>query len=79
MICAEQIRAARGLLDIDKKSLADATGLTPGTIGNVERDGPTHSTTLKRIEEYFVQRGIVFLPPGAITNGGCGVRLAGVP
>jgi transcriptional regulator with XRE-family HTH domain len=63
MINAEQIRAARALLDWSTKDLAKLVGLTVNGINKIERGYVNaHRDTLERLQEIFENAGIEFLP-----------------
>lgn len=63
MINAEQIRAARALLDWSTADLAKQAGLTVNGINKIERGHvQAHRETLETIEKIFDDAGIEFLP-----------------
>lgn len=63
MINAEQIRAARALLDWSTSDLAKQAGLTINGINKIERGHvQAHRETLEIIEKIFDDAGIEFLP-----------------
>jgi transcriptional regulator with XRE-family HTH domain len=63
MINAEQIRAARGLLDWSTADLAKQTGLTINGINKIERGHvQAHQETIHKLQEVFEIAGIEFLP-----------------
>jgi transcriptional regulator with XRE-family HTH domain len=63
MINAEQIRAARALLDWSTSDLAKQAGLTINGINKIERGHvQAHRETLETIEKIFDDAGIEFLP-----------------
>ena len=63
MIDAQQLRAARALLDWKTSDLAQKTGLTINAINKIER-GTVHGRrdTLENIQKIFEDAGIEFLP-----------------
>ncbi len=62
MINAEQIRAARALLDWSTAELAKQAGLTVNGINKIERGHvQAHRDTMERLEEVFEHAGIEFL------------------
>lgn len=68
MITAEQIRAARALLDWSTADLAKRIKLTVNGLNKIERGHVTaQRDTLLRIRKAFEENGIEFLP-------GCGLR-----
>lgn len=59
-----QIRAARNLLQITQRQLADAAGVDINTVSAYERaQHPAYDSTALKIQEALERRGIVF------TNG----------
>lgn len=70
-ISSEQIRAARGLLNLSQKALAEQAGLSLNSLNNIER-GVAHprEESLEAIEKALTGLGIEFLD-------GHGVRLRG--
>ena len=79
MITAAQIRAARALLGIDQRQLAELSGLSPPTIQRMESsDGQVRGNvdSLVKVVEALERAGIELLSEGASsTDGGRGVRL----
>ena len=72
-ITPEQCRAARALLNWSQPDLAEATGLTRGTIANLERGAHTpHPSNLAAIRAALEAAGVEFIPEN---GGGPGVRL----
>ena len=56
-----QIRAARDLLVITQRQLADAAGVDITTISAYERGGhPAYDSTATKIQEALERRGIIF-------------------
>ena len=75
MISAEQMRAARGLLDWSQSKLADAAGLSLPTIKRAERDlGAIVSEEARTAMQVALEKaGVIFIEE----NGeGGGVRLS---
>jgi predicted transcriptional regulator len=79
MITAAQIRAARGLLGIDQKELAEMSGVSLPTIQRMEAsEGNVRSTveTLTKVVEALQTAGIELIADHARSDGsGRGVRL----
>jgi len=79
MITSSQLRAARALLKIDQKTLAELAGVSVPTIQRMEAStgnvrGVVESLT--RIIEALDRAGIELIGEGAASlNGGRGVRL----
>jgi len=67
MIDAEQLRAARGLLDWKTSDLAEKTGLTVNAINKIER-GTVHGRrdTMENIQKVFEDAGLEFLPDSGL-------------
>ncbi|WP_026176417.1 helix-turn-helix transcriptional regulator [Caulobacter sp. UNC279MFTsu5.1] len=77
MLTAEQIRAARGLLDWSQPQLAEAAKLSLPTVRRMEGPiGPGRSTVanVEAIRRAFEDAGVVFLGVGESSSGGLGVR-----
>jgi transcriptional regulator with XRE-family HTH domain len=77
MLHAEQIRAARALLDWRQGDLAKAANVAPATIYRLEKGEGLlmgYVSTLMRIQSAFEKAGILFLDNDAA--GGIGVRFA---
>ena len=67
MINAEQIRAARALLDWSTAELANQTGLTVNGINKIERGHvQPHADTREKLAEIFEDAGIEFLPSSGV-------------
>ncbi len=84
MITSAQMRAARALLGIDQKALAERSGLSVPTIQRMEAsDGTVRGVvdSLTRVVEALDAAGVELIGEGAAsTAGGRGVRLkASVP
>lgn len=81
MITASQLRAARAMLGIDQKTLADISGVSVPTIQRMESStGNVRGVvdTLTRIIEALDRAGIELIGEGAPSAGrGRGVRLKG--
>lgn len=79
MITAPQLRAARALLGIDQRALAQAAGLSVPTIQRMERsDGVIRCNvdSLMKLIAALDQAGIELIGPGNVSSsGGRGVRL----
>ena len=79
MISAAQLRAARALLGIDQKKLADLCGLSVPTIQRMEAsDGVIRGTvdSLTKLVDALATAGIELIGEGATSaSGGRGVRL----
>lgn len=76
MIYSAQIRAARGLLDWNRRRLAEAAGLGISTVQRMENgEGLAlgHAGNVWRLQAALEAAGVVFLP--ANEKGGAGVRL----
>ncbi|WP_094447771.1 helix-turn-helix domain-containing protein [Rhizobium sp. N4311] len=79
MLQANQIRAARALLNWSQSELVEKTGLSLTTVRRMEDEkiGPERSSagnvaTVTRILE---EAGIVFMAAGEAAEGGPGVRM----
>lgn len=67
MIQPNQIRAARHYLNIDQKTVAEASGVSTMNISDIENEkGNPRSATLKAIQSFFENRGIRFTENGGI-------------
>lgn len=79
MITAAQMRAARALLGIDQKTLAERAGVSLPTIQRMEAsEGNVRGVveTLTRVVEAFDRAGVELIPENAPSAGtGRGVRL----
>ena len=79
MITAAQIRAARALLGMDQRRLAEASGLSLPTIQRMEAsDGQVRGNvdSLVKLIEALERAGIELIGEGATSRGGGrGVRL----
>ena len=84
MITAGQIRAARALLGMDQRRLAEAAGLSLPTIQRMEGSGGQvrgNVDSLVRVVEALEQAGVELIAEGAASahGGGRGVRLREKP
>jgi transcriptional regulator with XRE-family HTH domain len=79
MITAAQMRAARALLDLDQRALAERTGLSLPTIQRMEgSDGVIRGNvdSLMKLIAGLEEAGIILIGDGASSAaGGRGVRL----
>ncbi len=79
MITANQLRAARALLNIDQRHIAELAGLSVPTIQRMEAsDGVVRGNvdSLMRLVSALESAGIELINPGvASATGGRGVRL----
>jgi predicted transcriptional regulator len=79
MITAAQIRAARALLGLDQRRLAEAAGLSLPTIQRMEGSAGQvrgNVESLVKVVEALEKAGIELIGEGAAsTGGGRGVRL----
>ena len=79
MITAAQMRAARALLQIDQRQLAERSGLSVPTIQRMEAsDGYVRGVieTLTRVVAALEREGIELISENTVsTGGGRGVRL----
>jgi len=83
MITASQIRAARALLGIDQRQLAEAAGLSLPTIQRMEASqGQVRGNvdSLVKLVDAFERAGLELIGEGAVSpGGGRGVRLKAAP
>jgi len=79
MITAAQLRAARALLGIDQRQLAEKCGLSVPTIQRMEAsEGVIRGNvdSLMKLVDALAQAGIELIGDGAVSqSGGRGVRL----
>jgi transcriptional regulator with XRE-family HTH domain len=79
MITSSQIRAARALLGMDQRRLAEASGLSLPTIQRMEAsDGRVQGNvgSLVKVVDALECAGVELIGNGiASADGGCGVRL----
>ena len=83
MITATQLRAARALLGIDQRELAQRANLSLPTIQRMEAsDGVVRGNvdSLMKLVDALAANGIELISDGAASSGGGrGVRLKGAP
>ena len=83
MITAAQMKAARALLGIDQRELAQRSGLSLPTVQRMEAsDGVVRGNvdSLMKLVGALAANGIELIGEGAAsTSGGRGVRLKGSP
>jgi predicted transcriptional regulator len=83
MITAPQMRAARALLSIDQRQLAELAGVSLPTIQRMEAsDGTVRGVvdSLTKVVEALHRAGIELIGEGAVSReGGRGVRLKPKP
>ena len=79
MITANQLRAARALLNIDQRQIAELAGLSVPTIQRMEAsDGVIRGNvdSLMKLVSALDHAGIELISPGVLSStGGRGVRL----
>ena len=79
MLTSAQLRAARALLGIDQRTLADLAGVSLPTIQRMEASAGTVRgvvDTLMKVVEALDRAGVELVADGATsTGGGRGVRL----
>lgn len=79
MLKANQIRAARALLNWSQKDLVDKSGLSLTTIRRMEDDaiGPDRSSSgnVTSVSKILGDAGVVFIDEGQSSDGGPGVRM----
>ncbi|MGB8487038.1 MAG: helix-turn-helix transcriptional regulator [Xanthobacteraceae bacterium] len=79
MITGAQMRAARALLDIDQRELAQRSGLSLPTIQRMESSGGVvrgNVDSLMKLVDALASAGIELIGEGAASHdGGRGVRL----
>lgn len=80
MLQANQIRAARALLNWSQGELVEKSGLSLTTIRRMEDDkiGPERSSAgnVAAVTKIIEEAGVTFLHPGDLTAGGPGVRIS---
>ncbi len=79
MLYAQQIRAARAMIDMSQIELANITGLNYVTIQRIEKDEKrsrkVEAETINKIKTALEERGIKFLNPTEKTGiYGIGIR-----
>jgi transcriptional regulator with XRE-family HTH domain len=81
VITADQLRAARALLGIDQRRLAELSGLSLPTIQRMEGSGDVvrgNVDSLMKLVGALEAAGIVLIGEGSVSaEGGRGVRLKG--
>ncbi len=80
MISSGQMKAARALLGVDQRELAELSGLSLPTIQRMEAsDGVVRGNvdSLMKLLEALDRAGVIVIGPGAVSDasGGRGVRL----
>ena len=79
MISSAQLRAARALLGMDQRTLAEAAGLSVPTIRRMEASADQirgNVDSLMKLVRALETAGVELIQPGAASNGGGrGVRL----
>ena len=79
MITAAQLRAARVLLGIDQRRLAELSGLSVPTIRRMEASETMvrgNVDSLVKLIAAFDAAGVEMIDEGAVSNSqGCGIRL----
>ena len=79
MLTSEQIRAARAMLRIEQKALAEMAGISLETVKRIERMPgavSAYASTVDAIARALESAGVEFI---AGNGGGCGVRLKAEP
>lgn len=75
-----QARAARAILKLGVREVAELAKVTANTVSRVEQDEPgprgPQPVTIEAIRRVYEQQGIVFFDEGPAPSGGAGVRLA---
>ena len=76
---ALQARAARAILKMGVREVAELAKVTPNTVSRIEQDemGPRgpQPVTIEAIKRVYEELGIIFFDDGPAPNGGTGVRL----
>lgn len=74
-----QARAARAILKLGVREVAELAKVTANTVSRVEQDetGPRgpQPVTVEAIRRVYEERGIVFFGNGPAPDGGLGIRL----
>jgi transcriptional regulator with XRE-family HTH domain len=77
---ALQARAARAILKLGVREVAELANVTANTVSRVEQDdlGPRgpQPVTIAAIKRVYEERGIIFFNEGPAPVGGIGVRLS---
>ncbi|MCW8057891.1 helix-turn-helix domain-containing protein [Agrobacterium tumefaciens] len=80
MLKANQIRAARALLNWSQGELVEKSGLSLTTIRRMEDEkiGPERSSAgnVATVTKIIEEAGVTFLHEGDVTPGGAGVRIS---
>ncbi|TAU80464.1 transcriptional regulator (plasmid) [Rhizobium leguminosarum] len=80
MLQANQIRAARALLNWSQAELVEKSGLSLTTVRRMEDEkiGPERSSAgnVATVTKVIEEAGILFLQAGQLIEGGPGVRMA---
>ncbi|NTH78474.1 helix-turn-helix transcriptional regulator [Agrobacterium rhizogenes] len=75
-----QARAARAILKLGVREVAELANVTANTVSRVEQDdlGPRgpQPVTIAAIKRVYEERGIIFFNEGPAPVGGIGVRLS---
>lgn len=75
-----QARAARAILKLGVREVAELAKVTANTVSRVEQDdaGPRgpQPVTIEAIKRVYEERGVIFFESGLGPDGGPGVRLA---
>lgn len=75
-----QARAARAILKLGVREVAELAKVTANTVSRVEQDDPgprgPQPVTIEAIKRVYEARGVIFFDEGPAPNGGAGVRLA---
>ncbi len=75
---AGQARAARAILKLGVREVAELAKVTANTVSRLEQDeaGPRgpQPVTVDAVKRVYEDRGIIFMDAGASPNGGPGVR-----
>jgi predicted transcriptional regulator len=83
MMTGAQMRAARALLGVDQKTLAEMAGVSVPTVQRMEASGGTVRgvvESLTRVVEALDRAGVELIGEGAASPaGGRGVRLKAAP
>ena len=73
MIVSAQIRAARGLVGMGQKELADIAGISVATLRRMENDtiGPERSASgaVENVRKALEIAGVIFLKESEVANG----------
>jgi len=78
-ISAEQLRAARALLKMEQRVLSERSGVNVQTLKRYEGGTGPLSGNYQNVSALIAvleAEGVTFLPTGATTDGGPGVRLS---